>query len=56
MGAEKTQALDRTKAIVGMLGGFCFIFSSHIPQTQCCAGASANPTLLDSKADEKLGG
>jgi hypothetical protein len=30
------------------------MFSSHIPQTQCRAGASANPTLLDSKADEKL--
>jgi len=29
------------------------MFSSHIPPTQHRAGASANPILLDSKADEK---
>lgn len=29
-----------------------FIFSSQIPQTRCRAGASANPTLLDNKANE----
>jgi len=32
------------------------MLSSHIPQTQHRAGASANPNLLDSKADEKQRG
>jgi hypothetical protein len=55
MGAEKTQARDRIEAIVDKVRRF-YSFSSNIPQTQHRAGASANPTLLDGKADEKLGG
>jgi hypothetical protein len=52
MGAEKAQARDRVEAIVDRLGGFVH-FSSQIPPTQHRAGASANPILLDGKADEK---
>jgi hypothetical protein len=52
MGAEKTRAQDRVKAMVDMLGGL-FIFSSQIPETQYRAGVSANPILLDGKVDEQ---
>jgi len=52
MGAEKIQARNRTEAIVDRLEVFAH-FSSQTPKTQHRAGASANPTLLDSKADEK---
>jgi hypothetical protein len=55
MGAEKTQARHKVEAIADRLGGFV-MFSSQIPKTQHRAGAAANPTLLDGKADEKLGG
>ena len=53
MGAEKIQARNRIKAIVDS-GGFVSFFPPNSPNSIHRAGASANPNLLDSKADEKL--